>query len=161
MTPIPVAISTGSLYPLSTLQSIAQFKEKGFRDIELVLQAHEFSLTFERKLSMPIFPELLALVRRVNAREFCPRPAIRTEHATTLGRATNMSPFDRGMPIIGWKPLVSTLTPFDFAGIGAGLPFIERDIAPVCFIARYRSYFGKSTFGQGCPGIGKHPGLAR
>ena len=61
--PIPTAVTTGSLYPLPTLQSIHQFKELRIHDIELTLQSNEFMLTFERKLSMPILPELLALVR--------------------------------------------------------------------------------------------------
>jgi sugar phosphate isomerase/epimerase len=60
---IPVAVSTGTLYPLSTLRSIRQLKELGVQDIELTLQQNEFSLTFERTLSMPILPELSALVQ--------------------------------------------------------------------------------------------------
>jgi sugar phosphate isomerase/epimerase len=60
---IPIAVTTGSLYPLPTLQSIQKFKELGIQDIELTLQSHEFMLTFDRKLSMPILPELLTLVQ--------------------------------------------------------------------------------------------------
>ena len=60
---IPIAVSTGTLFPLSTLQSIQGLKELGIQDVELTLQQAEFSLTFERKLSMPILPELLALVQ--------------------------------------------------------------------------------------------------
>ena len=59
---IPTAVTTGSLYPLPTLQSIQHLNELGIQDIELTLQSNEFLLTFERKLSMPILPELLALV---------------------------------------------------------------------------------------------------
>ena len=60
---IPIAVTTGSLYPLPTLESIRQLKQLGIQDIELTLQSNEFSLTFERKLSMPILPELLAMVQ--------------------------------------------------------------------------------------------------
>lgn len=60
---IPTAVTTGSLYPLPTLQSIQQFKELNIQDIELTLQSNEFALTFERKFSMPILPELLTLVQ--------------------------------------------------------------------------------------------------
>jgi len=60
---IPTAVTTGSLYPLPTLQSIQKLRELGLQDIELTLQSNEFTLTFERKLSMPILPELLALVQ--------------------------------------------------------------------------------------------------
>jgi sugar phosphate isomerase/epimerase len=61
--PFPIAVSTGTFFPLPTLQSIEQFKELGIQDVELTLQQSEFSLTFERKLSMPILPELSALVQ--------------------------------------------------------------------------------------------------
>jgi sugar phosphate isomerase/epimerase len=65
MTPsIPIAVTTGSLYPLPTFESIRQLKQLGIQDIELTLQSNEFRLTFERKLSMPILPELLALVEQ-------------------------------------------------------------------------------------------------
>ena len=60
---IPIAVSTGSLYPLPTLESIHQLKGLGIQDIELTLQSHEFFLTFERRLSMTILPELSALVQ--------------------------------------------------------------------------------------------------
>jgi len=60
---IPTAVTTGSLYPLPTLQSIQKLRELGLQDIELTLQSNEFTLMFERKLSMPILPELLALVQ--------------------------------------------------------------------------------------------------
>lgn len=59
---ISIAVSTGTFYPLSTLESIRKLKELGLQDIELTLQQSEFSLTFERKLSMPILPELSELV---------------------------------------------------------------------------------------------------
>jgi len=61
---IPIAVSTGSLYPLPTLESIQRLNELGIRDVELTLQSNEFFLTFERKLSMPILPKLQALVQR-------------------------------------------------------------------------------------------------
>jgi sugar phosphate isomerase/epimerase len=38
-------------------------RKLGIRDVELTLQSNEFSLTFERKLSMPALPGLSALVR--------------------------------------------------------------------------------------------------
>jgi sugar phosphate isomerase/epimerase len=60
---VPIAVATGSLYPLPTLHSIQHLKELGIQDIELTLQSNEFFLTFERKRSMPILPELLALVQ--------------------------------------------------------------------------------------------------
>jgi hypothetical protein len=60
---VPIAVSTGTLYPLSTLASIERLKELNIQDVELTLQQNEFSLTFERKLSMPILPELSALVQ--------------------------------------------------------------------------------------------------
>jgi sugar phosphate isomerase/epimerase len=60
---VPIAITTGSLYPLPTLQSIQHLNDLGIQDIELTLQSNEFLLTFERKFSMPILPELLALVQ--------------------------------------------------------------------------------------------------
>lgn len=59
---IPIAVTTGSLYPLPTLQSIQHLNELGIQDIELTLQSNEFLLTFERQLSMPILPELVAMV---------------------------------------------------------------------------------------------------
>ncbi len=61
--PLPIAVSTGSLYPLPTIESIQQLKGLGIQDIELTLQSHEFFLTFERTLSMTILPELSALVQ--------------------------------------------------------------------------------------------------
>ena len=83
---IPIAVSTGTLFPLSTLESIGQFKEAGIQDVELTLQQAEFSLTFERKLSMPILPELLVLVQ---SDELCVRsvhaPMINAEHCYNLG----------------------------------------------------------------------------
>jgi sugar phosphate isomerase/epimerase len=60
---IPIAATTGSLYPAPTLQSIQQLNDLGIQEIELTLQSNEFLLTFERKFSMPILPELLALVQ--------------------------------------------------------------------------------------------------
>ena len=60
---IPIAVSTGSLYPRPTLESIQELKELGVQDVELTLQSNEFFLTFERKLCMPILPELLRLVQ--------------------------------------------------------------------------------------------------
>ncbi len=73
----PIAVSTGTLYPLPTLESIRQFKELGIQDIELTLQPNEFGLTFERKLSMPILPELSARVQRG---ELC----VRSVHASQV-----------------------------------------------------------------------------
>jgi sugar phosphate isomerase/epimerase len=60
---IPIAVSTGSLYPLSTVESIQRLKELGIQTIELTLQPDEFFITFERTLSMTILPELLASVQ--------------------------------------------------------------------------------------------------
>jgi len=78
--PIPVAVSTGSLYPLPTLESIQRLKELGLQDVELTLQSSEFFLSFERKLSMPILPELLRLVRDG---ALC----VRSVHAPSIGSA--------------------------------------------------------------------------
>jgi hypothetical protein len=79
--PIPVAVSTGSLDPLPTLESIQRLKELGIQDIELTLQPNEFIMTFERTLSMTILPELLALVQNGG---LCVRsvhsPMMRVEH---------------------------------------------------------------------------------
>jgi sugar phosphate isomerase/epimerase len=61
-TSIPIAVTTGTFYPVSTLESIRRLKELGIRDVELTLQQSEFSLTFERKLSTPILPGVSALV---------------------------------------------------------------------------------------------------
>lgn len=71
---IPIAVSTGTFFPLPTLQSIKQLQEPGVRNVELTLQQAEFSLTFERKLSMPILPALSALVQ---SGELC----VRSVHA--------------------------------------------------------------------------------
>jgi sugar phosphate isomerase/epimerase len=60
---VPIAVSTGSLYPMPTLESIQHLNELGIQDVELTLQSNEFFLTFERKLSMTILPELLRLVQ--------------------------------------------------------------------------------------------------
>ncbi len=60
---VSIAVTTGTFFPLSTLETIRQFKELGIRDVELTLQQNEFGLTFERKLSMPILSELSALVQ--------------------------------------------------------------------------------------------------
>ena len=82
---IPIAVSTGSLYPLPTLESIRRLDELGIHDIELTLQSNEFFLTFERQLSMPILPELLALVQ---GGKLCVRsvhaPSICSAHLTSL-----------------------------------------------------------------------------
>lgn len=82
---IPIAVSTGSLYPLPTLESIRRLGELGIQDVELTLQSNEFFLTFERQLCMPILPELLRLVedgklcvRSVHA------PAIPSAHSNHL-----------------------------------------------------------------------------
>lgn len=81
----PVAVSTGSLYPLPTLESIHRLQELDIRNVELTLQSNEFFLTFERKLGMPILPELLRLVHEselyvgsVHA------PSICSAHVTSL-----------------------------------------------------------------------------
>ena len=82
---IPIAVSTGSLYPLPTLTSIQNLHELGIRDIELTLQVNEFSLSFERKLSMPILSELQNLVQ---CDKLCiysvHAPMVRAEHAYNL-----------------------------------------------------------------------------
>lgn len=59
----PIAVSTGSLHPLPTLESIRKLRELGIQDTELTLQSNEFFLTFDRKLCMPILPELIKLVQ--------------------------------------------------------------------------------------------------
>jgi sugar phosphate isomerase/epimerase len=82
---IPIAVSTGSLYPLPTLNSIQNLHELGIRDIELTLQANEFSLSFERKLSMPILPDLQSLIQ---SDKLCVHsvhaPMVRAEHSYNL-----------------------------------------------------------------------------
>ena len=77
---IPIAVSTGSLYPLSTLESIQQLQKLGVQDVELTLQTNEFSLTFERTLSMPVLSELLVLVQAGQLR-------VRSVHAPSLNSA--------------------------------------------------------------------------
>lgn len=74
---IPIAVSTGTFFPISTLQSIKQFEELGIQDVELTLQQNEISLTFERKFSMPILPELSGLVE---SGELC----VRSVHAPQI-----------------------------------------------------------------------------
>ncbi|HLO17424.1 MAG TPA: sugar phosphate isomerase/epimerase family protein [Anaerolineales bacterium] len=82
---IPIAVSTGTFFPLSTLESIQHLKGLGIQDIELTLQQAEFSLTFERELSMSILPELSALVQKG---KLCVRsvhaPSIRAERCYNL-----------------------------------------------------------------------------
>ena len=82
---IPIAVSTGSLYPRPTLESIQELKGLGVQDVELTLQSSEFFLTFERKLHMPILPELLSLVQNGT---LCVRsvhaPSICAAHLTSL-----------------------------------------------------------------------------
>jgi sugar phosphate isomerase/epimerase len=75
---VPIAVSTGSLYPLPTLESIGQLRELGLREVELTLQTNEFFLNLERKLAMPILPELLAQVRAGELR-------VRSVHAPAIG----------------------------------------------------------------------------
>lgn len=75
--PIPIAVSTGSLYPMPTLESIQHLNELGIQDVELTLQSNEFFLTFERTLSMTILPELLKLVQKGALR-------VRSIHAPTI-----------------------------------------------------------------------------
>jgi len=74
---IPIAVSTGTFFPISTLPSIERLRELGIQEVELTLQQAEFSLTFERKLSMPILPELSALVQRGELR-------VRSVHAPNI-----------------------------------------------------------------------------
>jgi sugar phosphate isomerase/epimerase len=81
----PIAVSSGSLYPLPSLQSIQQLREINVRDVELTLQANEFFLTFERKLSMPILPELLRLVESGDLRVGSVHaPGVAASHAGSL-----------------------------------------------------------------------------
>ncbi len=60
---VPIAVSTGSFYPAPTLASISQLRMLGIQNVELTLQSHEFFLALERKLSMPIYPDLLEQVQ--------------------------------------------------------------------------------------------------
>lgn len=60
---VPIAVSTGSLHPCPTLESIRHLKELGIRAVELTLQPNEFHLTFQRTLHMPVLPELLKRVQ--------------------------------------------------------------------------------------------------
>ena len=82
---IPIVVSTGTLYPRSTLKSIQQLNELGIQDVELTLQSNEFFLTFERELCMPILPELLKLVEDS---KLCVQsihaPSICSAHLTSL-----------------------------------------------------------------------------
>jgi sugar phosphate isomerase/epimerase len=71
---VPIAVSSGTFYPRSTLESIRELTQLGIEDIELTLQENEFSLSFERKLSMPILPEISPLVQ---SGEIC----VRSVHA--------------------------------------------------------------------------------
>lgn len=75
--PVPVAVTTGSLHPRPTLESIQRLGELGIHDVELTLQTNEFFLTFERQLSMPILPELSALVKSGRLR-------VRSVHAPSM-----------------------------------------------------------------------------
>jgi sugar phosphate isomerase/epimerase len=60
---LPIAVSTGTFFPQSTLESIQQFKQLGIQHIELTLQQREVALTFERKFSMPVLSELSTQVQ--------------------------------------------------------------------------------------------------
>jgi sugar phosphate isomerase/epimerase len=83
--PIPIAVSTGSLYPLPTLDSIHHFQDLNIQDIELSLQPNEFHLTFQRELFMPILPELRELVESGELRvRSVHAPAIFHAHANNL-----------------------------------------------------------------------------
>ena len=82
---IPIAVSTGSLYPLPTLESIQNLNKLGLREIELTLQPDEFHLTFERTLRMPILTELIRLVQAEKLRvRSIHAPAIFHAHANHL-----------------------------------------------------------------------------
>jgi sugar phosphate isomerase/epimerase len=86
---IPIAVSTGSLYPLSTLESIQHLIELDIRDVELTLQSNEFFLTFERKFCMPILPQLLRLVQAgVLCVSSVHAPSICSAHLTSLWART-------------------------------------------------------------------------
>jgi sugar phosphate isomerase/epimerase len=82
---MPIAISTGSLYPLPTLDSIHHLQKLGIQDIELTLQPNEFQLTFQRELFMPILPDLRELVESNKLRvRSIHAPAIFHAHANNL-----------------------------------------------------------------------------
>ena len=82
---IPIAVTTGSLYPLPTLDSIQVIKKLGLQEIELTLQPAEFHLTFERTLRMPILPELIRLVKEKKLRiRSIHAPAIFHSHTNNL-----------------------------------------------------------------------------
>lgn len=86
---LPIAVTTGSLYPLPTLQSIQQLKELGIHDIELTLQSNEVHLTFHRKFSMPLLPELSALVQSGELRVHSVHaPMIRADRSYNLWSRT-------------------------------------------------------------------------
>src|SRR5690242_10977011 len=87
---IPIAVSTGSFYPLSTIESIQHLKKLGIQDIELTLQPHEFFITFERTLSMAILPELLDYVQSGDFHVHSVHaPAIRAERCYNLWSRLN------------------------------------------------------------------------
>jgi sugar phosphate isomerase/epimerase len=82
---LPIAVSTGSLYPLPTLESIQRLNNLGIHEVELTLQPNEFHLTFERTLRMPILPELTTLVQEEKLRvRSVHAPAIFSSHANNL-----------------------------------------------------------------------------
>ncbi len=74
---IPIAVSTGSLYPRPTLESIQHLKELDIQDVELTIQPNELFLTFERNFSMPGLPDLLTLVHAGQLH-------VRSVHAPTI-----------------------------------------------------------------------------
>ncbi len=86
--PIPIAVSTGSLYPLPTLESIRQLQQLGFQEVELTLQFNEFILNLERKLAMPILPGLLEQVQAGELR-------VRSVHAPAIGAQHSNSDWAR------------------------------------------------------------------
>lgn len=86
--PLPITVSTGSLYPLPTLESLRQLRQLGFHEVELTLQFNEFFLTLERKLSMPILPGLLEQVQAGQLR-------VRSIHAPAIGAQHSNSDWAR------------------------------------------------------------------
>jgi len=58
---VPLAVTTGTLWPAATLESIRLLRENGVSDIELTLQSHEFCFNFKRELQIPIFEHLIEM----------------------------------------------------------------------------------------------------
>ncbi|MCP4539429.1 MAG: sugar phosphate isomerase/epimerase [Chloroflexi bacterium] len=59
---ISLTVSTGSLWPMTTSESIHILQELTLSDVELTPQMDEFRLTFERELQLPLYSDLVSIV---------------------------------------------------------------------------------------------------